>query len=244
MFPSLLKIGGKKGREEPRCDTSQLGLALVLPLDELVWSWTPVGWWGEGAAAPTLFPTLSWMENHYPIIQPHHGWRTMTPPSGPNVDGAPRPHYPAPLWMDHRDPIIQPHHRWRTTTPPPNPNVEMTGAGCRTQCTGQEHWQDTSPSPLHNRSCPMDFFWKKKRISAWGANSSGCLRPGLSAQECQKDNTALDTRKAFKGAADANSKPATHPQSKRAAGRGWEQISGRRCSSGTSAVAEAQTSQL
>lgn len=111
MFPSVLKIGGKKGREEPRCDTSQLGLALVLPPDELVWSWAPVGWWGEGAAAPTLFPTLSWMENHDPIIQPHHREE-------------PRPHHPVPMWMELHDPITQPHYGWITVTPLSNPTTD------------------------------------------------------------------------------------------------------------------------
>lgn len=56
---------------------------------------------------------------------------------------------------------------------------------------------------------PWASSGEKEGISAWGAYSSGCLRPGLSTLECQSDNTARE--RMFKGAVEANSNPATCP---------------------------------
>lgn len=90
-----------------------------------------------------------------------------------------------------------------------------------TQLTLQSwmHWGDQAQSPdletgrrpPHPRCTTGAVPWassgEKEGISTQGANSSGCLRPGLSTLECQSDNTARE--RTFKGAADANSNPAT-----------------------------------
>lgn len=83
--------------------------------------------------------------------------------------------------MELRNPTIQPQRgddRGRLQNP-----VHGSGA-----LAGHQ------PVPVAQQELSHGLLLKEDRISAWGANSSGCLRPGLSAQECQKDNTALDTR--------------------------------------------------
>lgn len=51
-----------------------------------------------------------------------------------------------------------------TPSPPPPIIQPQCGGDRRAQSMGQKCWQDINPSSLHNRSCPMGFFWGKEKL--------------------------------------------------------------------------------
>lgn len=171
-FPFVLKISGNNRSEDPRCGTSPPDQVLLLPLEELMQTWAPMGGRGGGGCCPPPAPT--------PAALLHPGL------------------VPVPPQLEDDGPITQ-----------------LTLRSCmHLGDQAQSPDLETGRRPAHPHCTTGAIPWassgEKEGISAWGANSSGCLRPRLSALECQSDNTARE--RTFKGAADANSNPVTCPR--------------------------------